>query len=686
MSDPRNGEAARGQGGSVNTNHPGSHPKVKRKASSRNNPKRVVLRAKARKVLPAPVLSAYDYGLWILPQVVRHQPSGGFRKVPPFQWKRFQTERPSLAQLVEWQEKYKPPMWAFIAGHKLFALDFDPEGGGTQTLARLGLRSSVHSSGGGGHVYVRVPPWAVATQTRGAPGSPFPGMEVKAAGNSLITFYGSNPDGEYVPAEERKVYTVEELPPKLQKHIRQPAQRKKKQKSSSGESNGGTGLWLPSTVQLALLKLGIEPKPDERNWAAPCPNHPDDNPSFAIGLGDQRLLVATCSACGATIDQVADKLGIPAREFSFPPWHPNGDAPNRLELTWLNEVSEERLTWTWLGWLPDRALAFLDGDPGLGKSVIWANLVARYTRGSYVPLSSKARFPGGKALIIADEDHLASVIVPRLRAAGADLTKVAKVGLRRDQGGNIVPFSVPEDMQRLIEAVKESGAGLVVIDPMSAYLSESIKSFNEASVRRATLPLAILAQEHNVIILAIRHLTKEVGNKKALYRGQGSIGFSGQARSVMLLGEHPDQEGHLVLAQTKGNYAHGRTPSLELKVEPWGEDPDIPAIRWVGRSDLTADDLLSAGDSRTAAPERLEAEQALRHVLEANGPTPAKEVFRLMNEAGHAKRTVERAKVKLGIRSEAIHNDQGKFVGWRWLPPESDRPKIKMPRRRHGNG
>ena len=75
---------------------------------------------------------------------------------------------------------------------------------------------------------------------------------------------------------------------------------------------------------------------------------------------------------------------------------------------------------------------------------------------------------------------------------------------------------------------------------------------NDASVRRATTPLADLAQRTGCAILLIRHLNKQ-GDLKAKYRGGGSIAFTGAARSVLVVEEHPEQPGLMVLARVKSN-------------------------------------------------------------------------------------------------------------------------------------
>jgi putative DNA primase/helicase len=103
-----------------------------------------------------------------------------------------------------------------------------------------------------------------------------------------------------------------------------------------------------------------------------------------------------------------------------------------LESVVLADVAVERVTWLWQGRIPLGALTLMDGDPGLGKSLITLDLVARVTTGQPMPDES----PGllGGAVLLSAEDDLAATIRPRLAAAGADMSRVLAVQtVRRPQ-------------------------------------------------------------------------------------------------------------------------------------------------------------------------------------------------------------------------------------------------------------
>lgn len=332
-------------------------------------------------------------------------------------------------------------------------------------------------------------------------------------------------------------------------------------------------------------------------------------------------------------------------------------------ITWMDDVEEERLDWLWRGYLPFGKLTILDGDPGLGKSALTTDLAARFSRGVEFPFQNGYLEPG-VTLIVSGEDDIADTIKPRLRAAGADMSRVATLALRVDDAGDVIPFSVPEDMPRLRDALGESGARFVVIDPITAFLSAGVQSHNDASVRTAMNPLALLAQQTRAAFLLLRHLNKDTREGKALYRGGGSIGFTGSARSVLLAAPKPSEDGVRVLAQTKANLARpGEARSLEWRVISWSEDEEIVQIKWLGVCELTADQLLRPADGRRDDYARREATAFLRTVL-ADGPRPSKEVEREAKDAGISPTTLKRARGDAAVHTYRVRSDDGKTSAW----------------------
>jgi hypothetical protein len=231
-------------------------------------------------------------------------------------------------------------------------------------------------------------------------------------------------------------------------------------------------------------------------------------------------------------------------------------------------VEAKPVRWLWPGWLPEGVLVVLDGDPGVGKSTLTVDLAARLSRGELAgrPVTT---------ILVNGEDTAEHTVRPRLGRAGADLDRV--VLWKFDHS-----FSLPKDIDRLREAIREHGAGLLVIDPLTAFLGADASAAGDQTVRRALMPLIRLAAETSCTILIVRHLRKQ--NGRALYRGLGSIGIVGAARVGWLLGNHPRGEGLRVLTATKMNLAECPAP----RVFRTGDG----TVTWVGDEPwLTPDDV-----------------------------------------------------------------------------------------------
>jgi len=330
--------------------------------------------------------------------------------------------------------------------------------------------------------------------------------------------------------------------------------------------------------------------------------------------------------------------------------------------TLLSAVTPTRVDWLWQDRIPLGKITILDGDPGLGKSVMTADLAARVSHGLPMPDGSPGR-AGGVVLLTA-EDGLEDTVAPRLDAAGADRSRVLSLDMVPDLStGGVKPPVLPLDARYVERAAERMNAVLIVIDPLTAYLAAEINSHRDQDCRRALLPLKIIAERTGAAVLVVRHLNKAVAGGNPLYRGGGSIGIIGAARSGLLVARDPDNEDRRVLASTKCNLAK-LPPSLsfDLSAAPNG----ALRIDWIGTSAHTADSLLAApkdGEDRDAVQDAVD---VLSTIL-SQGPRKAKDVKDEARKAGVSERTLHRAKVILGVKSQLF--GFGKSGIWEWRLP-----------------
>jgi AAA domain/Domain of unknown function (DUF4326) len=340
-------------------------------------------------------------------------------------------------------------------------------------------------------------------------------------------------------------------------------------------------------------------------------------------------------------------------------------------------VTPERVKWLWPGRIPAGKVTVLDGDPGLGKSSITLDLAARFTTGTPLPDGYKPERPIC-VLLLSAEDGVADTIVPRLKVAGADLNKITIIDHVADAADGPRPVELPGDLDRIEKYAvgyiySESDApdapwaemGLLVVDPVMAYLGGEVNAHRDQDVRRVLFRLKVMAERTGMAVVAVRHLNKMAGSNP-LYRGGGSIGIIGAARSGLLVGVDPDDGDRRILAVSKTNLA-AKAPSLAYHLV--GESQYGTAkVVWKGTSEHTAEDLLGRPLDR-AAPKQDEAEAFLRDAL-AGGPRPRAWIEKGAKAKGISWRTVERAKAALEVIVER-RGEPGKRGGgsyWWRLP------------------
>lgn len=330
----------------------------------------------------------------------------------------------------------------------------------------------------------------------------------------------------------------------------------------------------------------------------------------------------------------------------------------------LSDVTPEKITWLWKGFIPLGKLSVLDGDPGLGKSTVTLDLAARVTRGMPMPDGTESDLDGpASVVLLSAEDGLADTIQPRLLAAEGDPSRV--FAIETVGTGDETRMPSLADYTRLEQTIIASGAKLVIVDPLMAYLPSTTNAHRDQDIRRVMAPLKEVAERTGAAILVVRHLNKGM-SANVLYRGGGSIGIIGAVRSGLIVAPDPQDEtgARRILAVQKMNVA-ARAGSLAFHVEDNGAGD--ARIAWIGPSSQTAASLFAPIED-TGGGQMGEAKAFLREAL-SDGPVAANEIKQLAVMSGVSSRTLERAKKNLGVTSIK----QGFEGGFVWsLPSHED--------------
>ena len=305
----------------------------------------------------------------------------------------------------------------------------------------------------------------------------------------------------------------------------------------------------------------------------------------------------------------------------------------------MSSVQPEAVRWLWQNRIPRGKLTLINGDPGVAKSWLSLAIVTAYVNGAAFP-GETVPHPPGRALLLTAEDGLADTVRPRLDGLGADVSRV-EVFRGMCSGDDERPPSLVMDLWALKEMVAGGLYGLLIVDPLNAYLPGDLDSYRDVAVRSVLAPLAQLAERHDLAIVAIRHLTKG-SRDRAIYRGQGSIAYTAAARVEHLVGFDPaDESKHRrVMATTKINVAE-QPPGVAFEIREG-------RFLWLGECDVSPETLLAPDPVAGEREQRNDAVESLRAVL-ADGPMPAEAALKILHVDFTAKQ-VRRARERLGVR------------------------------------
>ncbi|WP_418986915.1 AAA family ATPase, partial [Bacteroides heparinolyticus] len=184
-----------------------------------------------------------------------------------------------------------------------------------------------------------------------------------------------------------------------------------------------------------------------------------------------------------------------------------------LKMIRMSEVQSQEIEWLWYPFIPYGKLTIIQGDPGDGKTTMVLNLAAKLSKGEALDENMKVTEPVNVIYQTA-EDGLADTVKPRLELAGADCERIIVID-ESDKSLSMVD-------ERLEEAIVRTGARLLILDPIQAYLGGGMDMNRANEARDMTKKLGALAEKTKCAIILIGHMNKASGNKAA-YRGMGSI-------------------------------------------------------------------------------------------------------------------------------------------------------------------
>ena len=136
---------------------------------------------------------------------------------------------------------------------------------------------------------------------------------------------------------------------------------------------------------------------------------------------------------------------------------------NELRLINLKDIEPEEVEWLWYPYIPLGKITLIRGDPGDGKTMFVLDILSALSRGK--------KFTGEgddpmNSLYQTAEDGLADTIKPRLVAADASCEHIFTI----DESVDLLSFKD----ERIEQAIRETGAKILVLDPLQAYIGEDV--------------------------------------------------------------------------------------------------------------------------------------------------------------------------------------------------------------------
>lgn len=317
---------------------------------------------------------------------------------------------------------------------------------------------------------------------------------------------------------------------------------------------------------------------------------------------------------------------------------------SELKLVQMSSVEPEKVEWLWNPYIPLGKTTIIHGDPGEGKTHAALALIATLTRGDPLPMSDRSMSPVNVIYQTA-EDGVADTIRPRLDACEADCSRVFFI----DDGDSCLTVSD----KRIEQAVRETSARLVVLDPLQAFLGSKVDMNRANEVRPLMKKLGDMAQRTGCAVILISHMNKGQG-KKSGYRGLGSIDFRAAARSVLLVGRVSEESDLRAIVHDKSSLAkEGRSISFTVD--------ENNKFHWKGYCDITPNELLDGSGLPMTKVETME-DELVRLLIQ---PLPASYIYAYAKNIGVGERTVKAAKEHVGVISEKRGGQ------WYWRLPDA---------------
>lgn len=323
-------------------------------------------------------------------------------------------------------------------------------------------------------------------------------------------------------------------------------------------------------------------------------------------------------------------------------------------------LNDEVQEWLWRPFVPCGGLTLFTGETGAGKSTILAAVAAGVSAGRN--MDGRGGFPPGRVVYYAAEDDYRRRVKPRLEVAMADMSRVLAGDIGPDQK-RLPRMALPRDMAKLTDQVQQHGITLLILDPITSYLSDGIDVNKDQTVASLLEGLQGLSDSTGCTVIYSKNYRKGRDGGPLEWVG-GAAKWTSFPRVVVACGYDPDDRDKRVMTCSK-NSLEPQVKSKRYLIR------DVNGVgQWNGGADcdLSAEDLGLGGMAPGDRDALGDAEDYLLDALSAEERRAADLVVQ-SKDAGIALGTLRRAKAKLAITSHLVGTAGDRYMVWR-LPAQ----------------
>lgn len=387
------------------------------------------------------------------------------------------------------------------------------------------------------------------------------------------------------------------------------------------------------------------------------------------GLSRSEIAKTYASGSKAGKAKFADKMGLFFDGENIVPAEKSSSY--RLQRASDTEMIEPRELW--YGMLPLGALVVISGMGGIGKSTLDAWLAAKASNGGMEgDLSGPL-----EVLLVMDEDDWNRDTVPKLYAAGANMSKVSRLLIKRSgEETEEHILQLPSDVGLLQKVITENDIKVVVLDVVTSMMESGLDPNKQADVRRLLNPLLRVAQDTDSTIICVNHWKKQGDRISAMI--SGSMAYRDTARCVWAV--LTDGESRYVkIDKYNRSPKQGATYQFDIaSVEIPGWKRSVGAVVNWRESAADAEDILSSAAS--PQQQNASAEMAVEWLTQFFSDTPVstwKTIRVRAAEDGFTEKQIRDARIMLKCDSMKYSGLDGKTETYFFQKSYGDAEAVK---------